>query len=58
MIIDYLENIFMNKIVYVDMDNVLVDFKTGIEIFSQAELEMYEGRYDEVPHIFSKRGAY
>jgi 5'-nucleotidase len=44
----------MNKIVYVDMDNVLVDFKTGIEKLSQAELELYEGRYDEVPHIFSK----
>ena len=42
------------KIVYVDMDNVLVDFKTGIEKLSQAELELYEGRYDEVPHIFSK----
>ena len=44
----------MNKIVYVDMDNVLVDFKTGIATLSQAELEHYEERYDEVPHIFSK----
>jgi 5'-nucleotidase len=44
----------MNKIVYVDMDNVLVDFKTGIEKLSQSDLELYEGRYDEVPHIFSK----
>ena len=44
----------MNKIVYVDMDNVLVDFKTGIEKLSQVDLELYEGRYDEVPHIFSK----
>lgn len=44
----------MNKIVYVDMDNVLVDFRTGIETLSQVELEHYEERYDEVPHIFSK----
>ena len=43
----------MNKIVYVDMDNVLVDFKTGIEQLTPADLELYAGRYDEVPHIFS-----
>ena len=36
------------------MDNVLVDFKTGIETLSEADLELYKGRYDEVPHIFSK----
>ena len=44
----------MTKIVYVDMDNVLVDFKTGIEKLSPIELQQYEGKYDEVPHIFSK----
>ena len=44
----------MNKIVYVDMDNVLVDFKTGIAKLSMDDLEKYAGRYDEVPHIFSK----
>lgn len=44
----------MKKIVYVDMDGVLVDFNSGKEKLSMAELEMYEGRYDEVPHIFSK----
>ncbi len=44
----------MKKIVYVDMDNVLVDFKTGIEKLTSAELIEYEGKYDEVPHIFSK----
>jgi hypothetical protein len=44
----------MKKIVYVDMDNVLVDFKTGIEKLTPAELELFEGNYDEVPHIFSK----
>lgn len=44
----------MDKIVYVDMDNVLVNFKTGIEKLSQVDLELYKGRYDEAPHIFSK----
>jgi 5'(3')-deoxyribonucleotidase len=44
----------MNKIVYVDMDNVLVDFKSGIDKLSPAELAEFDGRYDEVPNIFSK----
>jgi len=44
----------MNKIVYVDMDNVLVDFKSGIDKLSPAELAEFEGRFDEVPNIFSK----
>ena len=44
----------MNKIVYVDMDNVLVDFKTGIEKLSAEELEVYNGRFDEAPNIFSR----
>ena len=34
------------------MDNVLVDFKTGIDRISSYKKE-YEGRYDEVPDIFS-----
>ncbi len=36
------------------MDNVLVDFRTGIEMLTQEELEMFKERYDEVPYIFSK----
>ena len=35
------------------MDNVIVDFKTGIEKISENEKVKYEGRYDEVPRIFS-----
>jgi 5'-nucleotidase len=42
------------KILYVDMDNVLVDFATGIEKTSKEDQLLYEGRLDEVPHIFSK----
>lgn len=32
----------MRKIVYVDMDDVLVDFKTGIEKLSQEKLSNFE----------------
>lgn len=43
----------MKKIVYVDMDNVLVDFSTGIAKLSE-ELQLeYTDRLDEVPDIFS-----
>lgn len=43
----------MKKIVYVDMDNVLVDFQSGIEKLSDEIKTAYEGRLDEVPGIFS-----
>ncbi len=43
----------MKKILYVDMDNVLVDFKSGIDRLPPADLARYEGKYDEVPSIFS-----
>ena len=46
-------NIKMKKILYVDMDNVLVDFASGIEKVSvKIQLE-YQGRLDEIPGIFS-----
>jgi 5'(3')-deoxyribonucleotidase len=41
------------KILYVDMDNVLVDFPHGIECLSQEDKIKYEGNYDECPNIFS-----
>ena len=40
------------KILYVDMDNVLVDFKSGIERLSDQQKAEFEGQYDEVPGIF------
>lgn len=43
----------MKKKIYVDMDNVLVDFKTGIEKLDKNVIDEYEGRLDEVPNIFS-----
>jgi 5'(3')-deoxyribonucleotidase len=42
------------KRVYVDMDNVLVDFKSGIDQQSSEILKEYEGRLDEIPGLFGK----
>ena len=44
----------MKKILYIDMDNVLVDFSSGIAQLTPALQQEYEDRLDEVPHIFSK----
>ena len=44
----------MNKIVYVDMDGVLVDFESGIKSLSVDEIDLYENKLDEVPGIFSR----
>ena len=42
------------KILYVEMDNVLVDFPAAIKQLDVATLAKYEKRLDEVPGIFSK----
>ena len=41
------------KRVYIDMDNVLVDFQSGIDKLSEETKKEYEGRLDEVPGIFA-----
>ena len=41
------------KRVYIDMDNVLVDFSSGIARLDSATQSEYEGRLDEVPGIFA-----
>lgn len=41
------------KIVYVDMDGVLVDFESGLDRASPNDLREYDGREDEIPGIFS-----
>ncbi len=41
------------KIVYVDMDNVLVDFTSGIMKIDHDTFARYDDRLDEVPGIFS-----
>jgi len=43
----------MKKILYIDMDNVLVDFPSGISKLSQEVISEYESNLDEVPNIFS-----
>lgn len=40
-------------IVYVDMDNTLVDFASGISRITKEQAKEYEGRLDEVPGIFA-----
>jgi len=41
------------KIPYIDLDNVLVDFTSGISQINQKTLIEFEGKPDEVPGIFS-----
>lgn len=40
-------------ILFVDMDNVLVDFSSGIARLDDATRTQFQGRLDEVPGIFS-----
>ncbi|PID83509.1 hypothetical protein CSB11_00875 [Candidatus Campbellbacteria bacterium] len=42
------------KIVYVDMDEVIVDFQSGINSLSKEEQMEWKGKYDKYPGIFSK----
>ncbi len=42
------------KILYIDMDNVLVDFQSGIDQLDISTKIKYMGRFDEVPGIFAK----
>lgn len=42
------------KVVYVDMDDVLVDFQSGIDSLSDEEREVYKDNIDNAPGIFSK----
>jgi 5'(3')-deoxyribonucleotidase len=41
------------KILYIDMDNVLVDFASGIALLSDETKRAYEGNLDDVPGLFS-----
>jgi len=43
----------MKKILYIDLDNVLVDFESAFPHLSKKVMTEYEGRLDEVPDIFS-----
>lgn len=41
------------KIVYVDMDNVLVDFMSGVDKLFPDDLLEYHEHLDDIPYIFS-----
>ena len=43
----------VRKTLYVDMDNVLVDFPSGIQQLTAGQVRDYDGKLDEVPGIFS-----
>jgi len=43
----------MKKIVYIDMDNVLVDFTSAFDKLDQNILDEYEDNRDDIPGIFS-----
>lgn len=43
----------MKKVLYLDMDDVLVDFESSFIRVEQNTLKEYEGRRDEIPGIFS-----
>jgi beta-phosphoglucomutase-like phosphatase (HAD superfamily) len=44
----------VKKILYIDMDGVLVNFQSGIDKLTKEELEKYAGQEKNAPHIFSK----
>ena len=48
----------MKKILYVDMDNVLVDFPSAFPLISAELLAEYCGREDEIPGIFGKMAPF
>ena len=43
----------VKKIVYVDMDNTIVDFKSGIKRLPKKDFEEYKDSYDDHPYIFT-----
>jgi 5'-nucleotidase len=47
------ESIAMKKILYIDMDGVLVNFQSAFPHISADVLTKYEDRLDEVPGIFA-----
>ena len=41
------------KTLFIDMDNVLVNFQSGIDKLDGATKQAYEGHFDDAPHIFA-----
>ena len=46
------KGIVHKKRIFVDMDNVLVDFESGLAQVSEEVKQKYEGRLDEIPGLF------
>jgi 5'-nucleotidase len=46
-------NVLNKKILYFDMDNVLVDFSSAFKQIEDNVLKTFEGRLDEIPGIFA-----
>ena len=42
------------KRIFIDMDNVLVDFQSGLDQVSEEVKAEYAGRLDEIPGLFAK----
>ena len=42
------------KVLYIDMDNVLVDFKSALKLQSEEILDEYKDRLDDIPNLFSQ----
>jgi len=47
------ESVNKKKILYIDMDRVLVDFESGFSFYDQATLDRYKGRRGDIAGIFS-----
>ena len=43
----------MKKILYIDMDNVLVDFTSAVPHVPRPVLHEFDGHWDDIPGIFS-----
>lgn len=41
------------KILYIDLDNTLVDFRSRLESLDEDLMKRYEGNLDEIPGIFA-----
>jgi len=42
------------EIIYIDMDNVLVDFKSALDLQPEEILVEYSNREDEIPNLFAQ----
>ena len=48
------KSVRIKKRVFVDMDNVLVDFQSGLDLQTDDTKKEYEGRLDEIPGLFAE----